>query len=79
MQLFTDGHFQWDPHAANLLVDAQSAEHGPVPAPMPRAMPRTMPRTTPRQPPRHARQVPVLLDFGLCKRLSSSERLVCSC
>ena len=79
MQLFTDGHFQCDPHAANLLVDAQSAEHGPVPAPMPRAMPRTMPRTTPRQPPRHARQVPVLLDFGLCKRLSSSERLVCSC
>ena len=92
MQLFTDGHFQCDPHAANLLVDAQSAEHGPVPAPMPRPMPRTMPRTTPRQPPRHAthhatprhaprhaRQVPVLLDFGLCKRLSSSERLVCSC
>ena len=30
VQLFTDGHFQCDPHAANLLVDAQSAEHGPV-------------------------------------------------
>ena len=97
VQLFTDGHFQCDPHAANLLVDAQSAEHGPV-----------CPHHTTRHATRHAMhratshatshatrhatchatrhvachitrhasyQVPVLLDFGLCKRLSSSERL----
>ena len=49
MQLFTDGHFNCDPHAGNLLVDNRRAtELGPT---------------------------PVLLDFGLCKRLSATERL----
>lgn len=49
VQLFTDGHFNCDPHAGNLLVDnRRAAELGPT---------------------------PVLLDFGLCKRLSSTERL----